>query len=274
MRACAIIEVKEKTPNGEGMSLGEKIQYYRKKKGLMQSELGELLFVTRQTVSLWEKGQTVPSIDNLIRLSEIFGVTIDHLVNDKEDVLTDDAEDKKESASASVTDEVRKNISDNQKPDNDNKDLQKSHTSYVFYIAVGLFAVMLIGFIVSIFAMNVSISDKRIEKILAAELPEYSVRMVSRQRRESGRVKVRAITEISFDADVTSELSQGMDEDMPQGLEKVLTTSFAYQDAELYLLYDFDRGCAVTSCTEAGSYVLLAYYSDVNILRATEFRYK
>ncbi len=56
------------------------IQAYRKKLGLSQEELGERLFVSRQTVSQWETGQTQPTLDNLIRLREIFGVSIDELM--------------------------------------------------------------------------------------------------------------------------------------------------------------------------------------------------
>ena len=61
-----------------------KILYYRRKKGLSQEELAKELFVSRQTVSLWETGQTVPTIDNLIRLREIFGVSIDELLSSAE----------------------------------------------------------------------------------------------------------------------------------------------------------------------------------------------
>lgn len=63
------------------MAIGEKIQFYRKKLDLSQEELGQKLLVSRQTVSLWEKGQTVPTIDNLIRLKEIFGVSVDELLD-------------------------------------------------------------------------------------------------------------------------------------------------------------------------------------------------
>lgn len=62
------------------MTPGEKINYYRKQLGLSQEELGQKLLVSRQTISLWEKGQTVPTIDNLIRLKEIFGITVDELL--------------------------------------------------------------------------------------------------------------------------------------------------------------------------------------------------
>ncbi len=62
------------------MTVGEKIQKYRKSLGLSQEELGQKLLVSRQTVSLWEKDQTVPTIDNLIRLREIFGVSVDEIL--------------------------------------------------------------------------------------------------------------------------------------------------------------------------------------------------
>lgn len=62
------------------MTAGEKINFYRKKLGLSQEELGQKLLVSRQTISLWEKGQTVPTIDNLIRLKEIFGVSVDEIL--------------------------------------------------------------------------------------------------------------------------------------------------------------------------------------------------
>ena len=61
------------------MTVGEKIQMYRKQLDLSQEELGQKLLVSRQTISLWEKDQTVPTIDNLIRLREIFGVSVDEI---------------------------------------------------------------------------------------------------------------------------------------------------------------------------------------------------
>ena len=64
------------------MAVSEKIQLYRKKAGLSQEELARMLFVSRQTVSLWETGQTLPTIDNLIRLREIFGVSLDAILCD------------------------------------------------------------------------------------------------------------------------------------------------------------------------------------------------
>ena len=62
------------------MTVGEKIQKYRKDLDLSQEKLGQKLLVSRQTISLWEKDQTVPTIDNLIRLREIFGVSVDEIL--------------------------------------------------------------------------------------------------------------------------------------------------------------------------------------------------
>lgn len=67
------------------MPIGENIQYYRKKLDLSQEELGQKLMVSRQTVSLWEKGQTFPTIDNLLRLKEIFGVSVDTILDGEKD---------------------------------------------------------------------------------------------------------------------------------------------------------------------------------------------
>ena len=61
------------------MTLGEKIYQLRKQKGYSQEELAEKLNISRQSVSLWENNQTVPSIDCLIELSKLFGVTLDEI---------------------------------------------------------------------------------------------------------------------------------------------------------------------------------------------------
>ena len=66
------------------MTVGEKIQFYRKKSGLSQEELGQKMLVSRQTVSLWEMNKTLPTVDNLIRLKEIFSVSIDEILNNSQ----------------------------------------------------------------------------------------------------------------------------------------------------------------------------------------------
>lgn len=62
------------------MTFDEKLISLRKQKGYSQEELGNLLGVTRQTVSKWELGQTTPEMEKLIALSSLFNTSIDELL--------------------------------------------------------------------------------------------------------------------------------------------------------------------------------------------------
>ena len=64
------------------MILADKIIDLRKKNGLSQEELAEKMGVSRQSVSKWEGAQSVPDLNKIIMLSEIFGVTTDYLLKD------------------------------------------------------------------------------------------------------------------------------------------------------------------------------------------------
>lgn len=62
------------------MSLGENIIRLRGEKNLSQERLAAELEVSRQAVSKWETNTSVPELDKLLRMSELFGVTLDELV--------------------------------------------------------------------------------------------------------------------------------------------------------------------------------------------------
>ncbi len=66
------------------MKLGEKIYKYRTALGMSQSELADRLEVSRQSVSKWELDSSVPELDKLIKMCELFGITLDELVNSGE----------------------------------------------------------------------------------------------------------------------------------------------------------------------------------------------
>ena len=66
------------------MPLSEKILHLRTQRGMSQEELAAALSVSRQSVSKWETGQSVPDLDKLIRLADLFGVTVDELVREGE----------------------------------------------------------------------------------------------------------------------------------------------------------------------------------------------
>ncbi|MBR3973218.1 MAG: helix-turn-helix transcriptional regulator [Oscillospiraceae bacterium] len=62
------------------MTFHEKLQSIRKSSGMTQTELAEKLNVSRQAVSRWEMGSAMPDIENLIAISELFGVALDDLL--------------------------------------------------------------------------------------------------------------------------------------------------------------------------------------------------
>ena len=62
------------------MEVKNMILELRTKKGISQEELAEKVFVTRQAVSRWETGETVPNIETLKLLSKLFDVSINTLL--------------------------------------------------------------------------------------------------------------------------------------------------------------------------------------------------
>jgi len=65
-------------------NLGKNIACYRKEKGLSQEKVAEYMEVSRQAVTKWESGLSRPSTDNLIRLSELLGVSVQTLLGNDE----------------------------------------------------------------------------------------------------------------------------------------------------------------------------------------------
>lgn len=88
---------------GDDLLLSDNIRKYRKSNNMSQDELAEKLAVTRQSVSLWETGQTQPSLDSIVALAKLFNVSTDDLL----------ADDKPETVGGDVTlmtfDRPRKN---------------------------------------------------------------------------------------------------------------------------------------------------------------------
>ena len=62
------------------MTLGQNIARLRAQKNLSQGDLADALEVSRQSVSKWETDASIPELDKLLRLAELFGVTLDELV--------------------------------------------------------------------------------------------------------------------------------------------------------------------------------------------------
>ena len=62
------------------MTFGEKLQKLRARAGLSQDQLAELLDVSRQAVSKWERDEAMPEAEKLVRISRQFGVSTDYLL--------------------------------------------------------------------------------------------------------------------------------------------------------------------------------------------------
>ena len=66
------------------MTIGKRIAFFRKEKGLTQEELAHHMGVSPQAVSKWQNDQTCPDISALPKLARLFGVTVDELLEGKE----------------------------------------------------------------------------------------------------------------------------------------------------------------------------------------------
>ena len=69
------------------------LKLYRKQSVLTQEQVAEKLGVSRQAVAKWENGETLPDIENVIALSDLYGTSVDFLVRNMNTLTTD--EDKK-----------------------------------------------------------------------------------------------------------------------------------------------------------------------------------
>lgn len=65
------------------MILAEKVVSLRKKEGWSQEELADKLGISRQSVSKWESGASIPDIDKILLMSSLFGVSTDYLLKDE-----------------------------------------------------------------------------------------------------------------------------------------------------------------------------------------------
>ncbi len=66
------------------MTLGQRIQFYRRQKGMSQESLGEALGVSRQAVSKWEGDNGIPELSTLIAMSRLFSITVGQLLGVEE----------------------------------------------------------------------------------------------------------------------------------------------------------------------------------------------
>ncbi len=76
------------------MNFAEKLSRLRVQRGYSQEALAEKLYVSRQAVSKWEVGTTLPETEKLIAISDFFNVSIDYLLKDNIQLNGDDGLDR------------------------------------------------------------------------------------------------------------------------------------------------------------------------------------
>ena len=85
------------------MTIGEKLAELRKQKNLTQENVAETLNVTRQTISNWELGQTVPDLEQSKALSKLYQISLDELVgNDMKEILAEKISNTEKLAGLSI----------------------------------------------------------------------------------------------------------------------------------------------------------------------------
>ena len=124
------------------MKLEEKLTTLRKEKRLTQADLSEAIRVSQQSISKWETGRALPSAENLKYLSELFGVSVDYLLND--DMTEEPKPKEQEPAPEPQTEEA-------QTEEAVVPEKEKGKPVKWKYIAALLLTVLLIGLLIGVF---------------------------------------------------------------------------------------------------------------------------
>ena len=119
------------------MRLEEKLTVLRKESGYTQLDLAEKVRVSRQAISKWETGRALPSMEKLKYLSELFGVSVDYLLNDD---MTEEAKPKEQ-----------KPAPEPQTEEAVIPEKEKGKPVRWKYIAALLLAVLLLGLLIGVF---------------------------------------------------------------------------------------------------------------------------
>jgi len=73
---------------GFRMDFAERVKFFRKKKGISQSQMAKDLEINNSTISKWEKGVYTPELHMVMKLCKYFGITLDQLVGEQQELTT------------------------------------------------------------------------------------------------------------------------------------------------------------------------------------------
>ncbi|WP_338232740.1 helix-turn-helix domain-containing protein [Companilactobacillus muriivasis] len=76
------------------MKIGDQLQRQRKLRNMSQNELADKLKISRQSISKWENGASLPSFSNVIAISELFDISLDELIKGDVELMNKFEDDK------------------------------------------------------------------------------------------------------------------------------------------------------------------------------------
>jgi len=129
--------------------LGRKIQQLRKDNGMSQEDLASKLTISRQAISKWELGESVPDTENIVQLSKLFGVTTDYLLKDDYESETSKIIDEEPDNKAPTE------TADENKPSTEKKSRLKRYIKKPFiWIITAVFLIFAVFIIISLTRTN------------------------------------------------------------------------------------------------------------------------
>lgn len=142
-------------------SIGERLLALRMQKGMTQEELAEYLNVSRQSVSKWELNKTLPDVDKMVQLADLYGVSMDHLVRGLASEPAE-ADAEQEETESSITEKVEEQAATSEKVQTTSTDLTIHRMLFLLAMAVsGIVCLVCIGFSIMMIRRNViSLKDK------------------------------------------------------------------------------------------------------------------
>ncbi len=144
-------------------SIGERLLALRMQKGMTQEELAEYLNVSRQSVSKWELNKTLPDVDKMVQLADLYGVSMDHLVRGLDSEQTE-AGAEQEKTESIITEKVEEQACAFEKEQiTSSTDLTIHRMLFLLAMAVsGIACLVCIGFSIMMIRRNViSLKDKQ-----------------------------------------------------------------------------------------------------------------
>ena len=136
-------------------AIGERLLALRMQKGMTQEELAEYLKVSRQSVSKWELNKTLPDVDKMVQLADLYGVSMDHLVRGLESEPAE-AGAEQEEAETSVIEKEEEQVAVSEKIQTTSTDLTIHRMLFLLAMAVsGIVCLLCIGFSVMMIRRNV-----------------------------------------------------------------------------------------------------------------------